>query len=112
MIIGILTLRLHIPVSGSLKAKRRVVKSLKDRLRNKFNVSISALISNLLLSSSLIRLLKSIERKSVLSFASKINMPKAGNIISGTDALWSTMIPSSASWWIIYEKFCSRPVPI
>lgn len=41
MIIGLLTVKLHIPGSGSLKEKRMVVKSLKDRLRNKFNVSVS-----------------------------------------------------------------------
>lgn len=32
---------LYLPDSGSLKSKRFVVKSLKDRLRNKFNVSVA-----------------------------------------------------------------------
>jgi uncharacterized protein YlxP (DUF503 family) len=41
MVIGILTVKLHIPHSNSLKSKRMVIKSLKDRLRNRFNVSIS-----------------------------------------------------------------------
>ncbi len=41
MIIGLLTLQLHIPASESLKDKRMVVKSLIDRIRNRFNVSIS-----------------------------------------------------------------------
>jgi len=41
VIIGILTVKLHIPASNSLKAKRRVVKSIKERLRNRFNISVS-----------------------------------------------------------------------
>lgn len=32
---------LHIPASQSLKEKRRVIKSLKDRIRAGFNVSVS-----------------------------------------------------------------------
>ncbi len=41
MIIGLLTLELHLPESNSLKSKRSVIKSLKDRISNKFNVSIA-----------------------------------------------------------------------
>ena len=41
MIIGILQLELMISESHSLKEKRMVLKSLKDRLRQKFNISIS-----------------------------------------------------------------------
>lgn len=41
MIVGLLQLDLHIPEAGSLKSKRFVVKSLKDRLRKKFNVSVA-----------------------------------------------------------------------
>lgn len=41
MVIGIVTARLAIYESTSLKDKRRVVKSLKDRIRRKFNVSIA-----------------------------------------------------------------------
>ncbi len=40
MVIGLLTLRLHFPESQSLKDKRVVLKSLFDRVRNRFNVSI------------------------------------------------------------------------
>jgi uncharacterized protein len=39
--IGVLTLELRLENSHSLKDKRHVVKSLKDRLRNKFNVSVA-----------------------------------------------------------------------
>ncbi len=41
MHIGICTLHLRILEARSLKEKRRVIKSLKDRVRNKFNVSIA-----------------------------------------------------------------------
>ena len=41
MRIGICTLYLTIPDSQSLKEKRQVLKSLKDQIRNKFNVSIA-----------------------------------------------------------------------
>ena len=39
--IGVLTLELRLENSHSLKHKRHVVKSLRDRLRNKFNVSVA-----------------------------------------------------------------------
>ncbi len=41
MIIGLLTLDLHLLEANSLKSKRWVIKSLKDRIKNKFNVSIA-----------------------------------------------------------------------
>ncbi len=41
MIVGVCTLELFIGSSQSLKEKRFVTKSIKDRVRNKFNVSIS-----------------------------------------------------------------------
>lgn len=41
MVIGILTLELHVRESTSLKSKRRVLKSIVDRVRNRFNVSIA-----------------------------------------------------------------------
>lgn len=40
-VVGVLTLELHIGEAHSLKEKRHVVKSLKDRLRAKFNVSVA-----------------------------------------------------------------------
>lgn len=39
--IGILTLDIHVEHSHSLKEKRHVVKSLKDRLRERFNVAVA-----------------------------------------------------------------------
>lgn len=39
----VLTLLLHLPRPQSLKEKRMVLRSLKDRLRTRFNVSIAEL---------------------------------------------------------------------
>jgi uncharacterized protein YlxP (DUF503 family) len=39
--IGVLTLELRLENSHSLKDKRHVVQSLKDRLRHKFNVAVA-----------------------------------------------------------------------
>ena len=39
--IGVLTLEIVLQNSHSLKDKRHVVKSLKDRLRGKFNVAVA-----------------------------------------------------------------------
>lgn len=41
MVVCTCTVGLHIPGSGSLKSKRFVLKSLKDRIRSKFNVSVA-----------------------------------------------------------------------
>jgi uncharacterized protein YlxP (DUF503 family) len=45
MIVGTLKLRLIVRESRSLKEKRRVISSIKDRIRNAFNVSIAELES-------------------------------------------------------------------
>jgi uncharacterized protein YlxP (DUF503 family) len=41
MTVGSCTIELRIPGSDSLKAKRRVVQSLKERVRNKFHVAVA-----------------------------------------------------------------------
>ena len=43
MPIGLLTLEIYIPEAHSLKDKRKVLRSLKDRLRGKFNVAVAEL---------------------------------------------------------------------
>ena len=43
MPIGLLTLEIHIPDAQSLKDKRQVLRSLKDRLRAHFNVAVAEL---------------------------------------------------------------------
>jgi uncharacterized protein len=44
--IALLTLELNIEAAHSLKDKRQVVRSLKDRLRSHFNVSVAELDAN------------------------------------------------------------------
>jgi hypothetical protein len=46
MFVGICQVELFIPESGSLKSKRFILKSLKTRLRNKFNISVAEVGSN------------------------------------------------------------------
>ncbi len=41
MIIGVLQIELFIPYSQSLKSKRSILKSIKDRVHAQFNVGIS-----------------------------------------------------------------------
>ncbi len=41
MIVGLCTVELFIPNGHSLKGKRQVLLSVKDRLREKFNVSVA-----------------------------------------------------------------------
>lgn len=40
-VVGLLTLQIHIEHAHSLKEKRHVLQGLKDRLRNRFNVSVA-----------------------------------------------------------------------
>ena len=46
MVIGIIQFELSIPWAESLKDKRSVVKSLKDKVRRKFNVSVAEVGAN------------------------------------------------------------------
>ena len=41
MIIGIMSIQVSVFEAMTLKDKRRIIKSLKDRVRNKYNVSIA-----------------------------------------------------------------------
>ena len=43
MAVGLLTLELHLAEAQSLKDKRQVLRSLKDRLRQHFNVAVAEL---------------------------------------------------------------------
>lgn len=40
-VVGLMVLDLYLPGTGSLKEKRMVLKSLKDKIRQKYNVSIA-----------------------------------------------------------------------
>ena len=46
MVIGALDVDIRIPSADSLKAKRMVLRSLKDRIRQSFNVSIAEVENN------------------------------------------------------------------
>ncbi len=46
MFVGVCTFEVHVPESGSLKTKRHSIRSLKDRIRNKFNVSVAEIEDN------------------------------------------------------------------
>ncbi len=46
MFVGVGQVELYIPDSGSLKSKRFVLKSIKTKIRNKFNVSIAEIENN------------------------------------------------------------------
>jgi len=41
MVVGILRLELHLPENTSLKGKRQTLRSLKDRIRNRYNVAVA-----------------------------------------------------------------------
>ena len=43
MPVGLLTLELQMPDAHSLKDKRQILRSLKDRLRRKFNIAVAEL---------------------------------------------------------------------
>ncbi len=46
MHVGVCHIRLRIPENGSLKDKRRVLKSIISRVSNKFNISIAEIDDN------------------------------------------------------------------
>lgn len=46
MTIGNCIVEIYIPDTSSIKEKRNIIKALKDRIRNKFNVSISQIDTN------------------------------------------------------------------
>lgn len=46
MEIGVLTLELHLSYANSLKEKRQVVRSLKEKLRAKFNCAVAEVDNN------------------------------------------------------------------
>ncbi|TAL12892.1 MAG: DUF503 domain-containing protein [Nitrospirae bacterium] len=46
MVVGVCTIDLHLPGVGSLKGKRQVLLSLKDRIKKAHNVSIAEVDGN------------------------------------------------------------------
>jgi hypothetical protein len=90
--VGVLTLELHIEHSHSLKEKRHVVLSLKERLRHRHNISIAeigdqhlwqnATLAAVVISSSrqhAERVLQAVERDAVL---------EVGGMLINADLAW------------------------
>ncbi len=46
MVVGVCTIDLHLPGVGSLKGKRQILLSLKERIKNTHNVSIAEIDAN------------------------------------------------------------------
>ena len=46
MVIGILSIDLHIQFEESVKERRNIVRSIKDMVRKKFNVSIAEIVDD------------------------------------------------------------------
>ncbi|MDZ7673026.1 MAG: DUF503 domain-containing protein [Halanaerobiales bacterium] len=46
MFVGVITVSLQIPMAQSLKDKRRTIKSLSDKCKNKFNVAVAEVDKN------------------------------------------------------------------
>ena len=46
MVVGLLRITLHLPENGSLKGKRKVVKSLIGRIQSRFNASVAEVEDN------------------------------------------------------------------
>jgi uncharacterized protein YlxP (DUF503 family) len=46
MVVGVLHVEVHLPASRSLKDKRSALKSVRDRLRHRFNVAVAELDAN------------------------------------------------------------------
>ena len=46
MVVGVLRVEVHLPVSHSLKDKRSVLKSVRDRLRHRFNAAVAEVDAN------------------------------------------------------------------
>ncbi|NIR47547.1 DUF503 domain-containing protein [candidate division KSB1 bacterium] len=46
MLVGVCRIDLFIPDSGSLKSKRTILKSIKQKIRNRFNVSVNEIEPN------------------------------------------------------------------
>ena len=83
MTVGVLQLNLFIPQANSLKSKRQVLKSLKDKIHHKFNVSVAEIdASNKWQSAMLAVACVNSDKRLVNSVLSKIV-----NLVDGQGAL-------------------------
>jgi uncharacterized protein YlxP (DUF503 family) len=91
-VIGALTLEIHVEDSHSLKDKRHVVKSLKDRLRDRFNVSVAE-----------IDFLDSWQRSAVAVVTVSNDRVRAEQVLTAVeklaaDLLGGALVSSSVEW--------------
>jgi uncharacterized protein YlxP (DUF503 family) len=91
--IGVLTLELRIDHAHSLKEKRHVVKSLKDRLRRKFNVSVAEIDDQELHNSSVIAIATVSPSR---PFAEKVLHAAEGE---AAGLLGPMLIRTQTEWW-------------
>jgi uncharacterized protein len=92
-VVGVLTLELRIEHAHSLKEKRHVVKSLKDRLRGKFNVSVAE-IDDMDLHNSAVLAVATVS--SSRPFAEKILQAVERETAS---LIGPMLIRANAEWW-------------
>ena len=90
--IGVLTLEIHVEDSHSLKDKRHVIKSLKDRLRQRFNVSTAEIDGLDSWQSSVVAVVTvspdKIRAEQVLQAAEAFAASILGGALSGTVVEW------------------------
>jgi len=91
--VGVLTLELRIEHAHSLKEKRHVVKSLKDRLRGKFNVAVSE-IDDLNLHNSAVLAVATVSSSRL--FAEKILQAVERETVEITGPM---LVRAEAEWW-------------
>ncbi len=73
MHLGVMSIHLFLPYSNTLKEKRQVVRSLIDRIRNRFNVSVSEVDHQNVVSRSVVAVaVVSGDRKTLDSLMSRI----------------------------------------
>ena len=76
MVIGVSVWQLQIPGCASLKEKRSVIKSLKQRLHNEFNVSVAETAHHDLL-----------QRGELAACVVAVDQPQANRVLASADQL-------------------------
>jgi len=98
MIIGILTVKISLPLMETIKEKRNVVRSIKDMVRKKFNVSVAEITDNEKLDNNSII--------SIVSVSNDINYIKSNlsNIINLIENHFSSLIVSHNTDILTYKS--------
>lgn len=97
MVIGVLSIEIHIPYKESIKEKRNRIRSIKDRVRKKFNVSVAEVDSESeLLGSATIAVV-------AVSNSSDYLNSVLSNVFNLIERGYSDIITSYKTDFIIYE---------